>query len=327
MTVTLSLDDKWIWDFWLARDGDEWHIFHLQAPKSLIDPHKRHRNASYGHATSRDLRNWTHHGTCFGPSTDGPAWDDLCTWTGSVVKGDDGLWHQFYTANRRDEDCMYQRIGHATSPDLYTWSRVGNGLILDIDTRWYEEWEPGIWGDRAMRDPWVMRDPAGEGWVMYFTARVPIGDEMNARGAIGFARSPDLFTWTLEPPIYAGGDFGQLEVPQVFEIEGKWYMLFCTASVHWSKAYAAGAPTAPVSGTHYLVADSHLGPWTVAPGPFLDGATNSGQRYAGKIVFADEGLLFMSFANHPTPDTFGGYVGDPVPVTRDPKTGLLHVEG
>jgi beta-fructofuranosidase len=72
-----------------------------------------------------------------------------------------------------------------------------------------------------MRDPWVMHDPAGDGWIMYFTARVPGRDEPNAGGAIGFATSPDLYTWTLRRPVYDGGAFGQLEVPQVFEAGGR----------------------------------------------------------------------------------------------------------
>ena len=29
----LRLDDRWMWDFWLARDGPEHHVFYLQAPR------------------------------------------------------------------------------------------------------------------------------------------------------------------------------------------------------------------------------------------------------------------------------------------------------
>ncbi len=51
--MTLTLEDKWVWDLWLAPekvDGN-WHIFFLQAPRSLIDPDLRHANATVGHAT------------------------------------------------------------------------------------------------------------------------------------------------------------------------------------------------------------------------------------------------------------------------------------
>jgi beta-fructofuranosidase len=189
-----------------------------------------------GHATSWDLRSWEHKGTTFAPA-EAPAWDDYTTWTGSVVQDDDGLWHLFYTGARRSEDGLKQRIGHATSTDLHTWQRVGDGLALDLSGDLYEEYAPDHWHDRAMRDPWVMRDPQG-GWMMFFTARIPGVPEPNAGGAIGFATSPDLYDWTLQPPAYAGGTFGQMEVPQVLENGGRWYCLFCTDVQHYSKAYA-----------------------------------------------------------------------------------------
>ena len=78
--------------------------------------------------------------------------------------------------------------------------------------------------------------------MMFFTARKPGVAEPNAGGAIGFATSPNLYDWTLQPPVYAGGTFGQMEVPQVFEAEGRWYCLFCTDGEHYSKAYAATYP-------------------------------------------------------------------------------------
>ena len=56
--MALALADKWIWDFWLAKDGPDWHIYFLQADKSLGDPDLRHRNVTQGHAVSRDLVDW-----------------------------------------------------------------------------------------------------------------------------------------------------------------------------------------------------------------------------------------------------------------------------
>ena len=105
-----------------------------------------------------------------------------------MVRGDDGLWHLFYTGSRKSEEGLYQRIGHATSRDLHNRKRVGDGLCLDIvgpDAAHYEaDHLRGFWHDRAMRDPWVMRDTGGEGW---FTARATGVTEPDAGGAIGFA--------------------------------------------------------------------------------------------------------------------------------------------
>jgi beta-fructofuranosidase len=326
----LSLPNKWIWDFWLVDkkssvDG-KWHAYFLQADNTLPDPNLRHTNVSQGHASSDDLMTWTHHGTCLAPST-GDGFDNFTTWTGSVVKDDRGFWHLFYTGAMREEQGLKQRIGHATSNDMHNWKRVGvDGLCLDLvgpHAPHYEEYTPGHWHDRAMRDPWVMRDPDGKGWIMYFTARVPGRKEPNAGGAIGYATSPDLMTWTLEKPVYDGGAFGQLEVPQVFHHRGIWYMMFCTAHFHWSEDYRAKNPETPVMGTSYMTAPSHLGPWTPAV-PFLDGAVPC-RRYAAKVIERDGKLSLMGFL-HDTPDgSFIGKIGDPVPLVVT-ANGSLRVE-
>lgn len=324
--MVLSLHDKWIWDFWLARNGDDWHIYFLQADNTLPDPELRHRNVTQGHAVSRDLINWTHLGTCLRPAAP-PAWDDWTTWTGSVLQGPDGSWHLFYTGTSHAGEGMQQRIGHATSPDMHSWQRVGSGLALDLDgpnAEHYEEYTPGHWHDRAMRDPWVIANPEGDGWLMYFTARVPGRAEPNAGGAVGFATSPDLYEWTLQKPVYDSGDFGQLEVPQVFKHGKHWYMTFCTAAEHWSEAYRRKNPQVPVTGSHYLISDHHLGPWRTPDAPFLDGR-NPCKRYAGKIVEIGGKLFIMGFLYYDEQGRFIGKVSDPVAL-RVEENGILSVE-
>lgn len=319
--MALSLDKKWIWDFWLARSGDNWHAYFLQADKTLGDPELRHRHVTQGHAMSRDLVNWTHKGTCFAPAA-APAWDDWTTWTGSVIRGPDGLWHLFYTGTSHVDNGMQQRVGHATSADMHAWQRAGDGLVLEPHGPDYETFTPGHWHDGAMRDPWVIPNPDGKGWLMFLTTRVPGEAEPNAGGSIGLATSDDLYTWTLQPPVYRGGMFGQMEVPQVMEIDGRWYCLFCTAAEHWSEAYKAFNTETPVTGSHYLVADHPLGPWTLAPGPFLDGA-NPCRRYAGKLVQSEEGLALMGFIHTTPAQAFVGAVSDPVPVEIGPDGWLV----
>ena len=309
----------------MAQDGPDWHIYFLQADNTLPDPEMRHRNVSQGHAVSQDLVNWKHLGTCFKPSTT-TAWDDWTTWTGSVLKGPDGIWHLFYTGTPHAEEGLKQRIGHATSKDMHSWQRVGTGLCLDLkgpNAKYYEEYTPGHWHDRAMRDPWVIKNPAGDGWIMYFTARVPGRKEPNAGGAIGFATSPDLMSWTLQKPIYDGGDFGQLEVPQAFQYGQKWYMTFCTGADHGSGGYRAQNKETPVAGSHYLIADSHLGPWSAPTNKFLDGR-NPCKRYAGKIVERDGKLFIMGFLHFDLDGKFIGKVSDPVALRVD-SNGLLSV--
>ena len=327
--MVIALKDRWLWDSWYVQDGETWHGFVLTAPKSLGDPELRHFNVTQHHFVSDDLNHWEHRGEHLRPA-DAPAFDDLTVWTGSVVRGDDGRWHLFYTGGAAAENGLYQRIGHAVSDDLQDWLRVDTGLgspglCLDMTGPAAEAYERehaiGHWHDRAMRDPWVMRDPGGDGWLMYFTGRVPGRDEPNEGGAIGLATSPDLETWTLQPPVFSGS-FGQLEVPQVFEIDGRWYCLFCTSSRHWSEAQTASAGVPPVTGSHYLIGEGPRGPWRVAPG-FLDGDVPC-RRYASRIVEGPEGRVILGFRDG-GPEDFHGYVMDPEAVVVQPD-GALSVE-
>ena len=64
----LRLDDHWVWDSWVADDGRTYHLFFLQAPRSLGDPDLRHVHATVGHATSTDLVSWRYLGQCLGPA-------------------------------------------------------------------------------------------------------------------------------------------------------------------------------------------------------------------------------------------------------------------
>ncbi|MEM1361992.1 MAG: levansucrase [Pseudomonadota bacterium] len=316
--MVLALDDKWVWDSWYVRDGDRWHAFFLQADKSIGDPEMRHWNVSVGHATSSDLITWDHLGTCFKPA-EGPAWDDCTTWTGSVVRGDDAQWHLFYTGTSRADEGKHQKIGHAVSSDLHSWVRVEGGQILDRADP-YEEFTPGRWHDRAFRDPWVMRNPDGAGWLMFFTARDNRISEPLSAGAIGFATSPDLFQWQLEMPVFTGG-FGELEVPQVFQIGDKWYCLFCTADRFWSEtAIKRAGPAA--RGSHYLMADDPQGPWEIATAPMLDGA-DPGERYAARILKTEDGPKLLGFLMHdPETNGFSGTITDPEPVVVLPDGRL-----
>ncbi len=322
--MVLALDNQWIWDSWYAHDGEKWHGYFLKADKSLVNPELRHFNVTQGHAISDDLVNWEHLGTCLTPASE-PAWDDFTTWTGSVVQDDDGLWHLFYTGTSRREQGLYQRIGHATSHDMHSWKRVNDGLCLDLEGPMAEHYEHDFatsqWHDRAMRDPWVMRDPEGDGWLMFFTARAPGIDEPNAGGAIGFATSSDLYNWQLQRPVFVGG-YGQLEVPQVFEADGRWYCLFCTAAEHFSKAQAEDTPQGPVTGNHYLMGTSPRGPWRIAPG-FFDGALPC-RRYAARIVQKPNEMVIMGFADQSDDGHFIGHILDPETVIID-DGGLLHV--
>ena len=301
----LRLAGAWIWDCWLADDGRSYHLYFLKAP-NVGHPEERHRNASIGHATSPDLADWTVVSDAVGPS-DGPAFDDVATWTGSVVRGRDGTWFMFYTGVGSREGVRRQRIGLATSADLDHWSKHPGSPVLESDPRWYERLPGALPPDEAWRDPWVFTDPDGDGWHMLLTARDCDGPA-DQRGVIGHARSHDLVHWHAQPPLSRpGGGFGHLEVPQVEVVAGRPVLVFsCLAADLSDERRKAGLP----GGIWCLPCESPLGPFT------LDRAVRMTDEslYSGRLVRDRAGRwVMLAFRNHGPGGRFIGDLSDPIP--------------
>lgn len=296
--MALRSDEHWIWDFWLADDGGTFHLFYLQAPKALGDPDLRHWNVSIGRATSSDLTNWTTQPDVLAPSA-APAWDDKSTWTGSVIQHD-GRWYLFYTGTSAADNGLVQRVGLAWSDDLTHWEKHPEPLI-ESDPRWYEQLGDDVWFDQAWRDPWVFLGDDGYFHAL-ITARSNTGAKLD-RGCIAHARSKDLFDWEVLAPITSPGGFGQLEVPQVHEINGRYFMLFCCDDNLQSDQQRdlSGGGT----GTFYVSADHPLGPYELANTQPLD-VDMVGSAYAGRMIDCD-GPQYLSWVRN-GPD--GGFVGE-----------------
>jgi len=308
----LQLADHWVWDSWYARDDDGlWHVFFLRASRALHDPHRRHRRASIGHAVSTDLRAWRLVADAVVPA-DEPAWDDLATWTGCTVRGPDGRWYLYYTGVSRAEDGLVQRIGLAVSDDLTTWHRHGDEPVVRADPTWYELLDTDHWYEQAWRDPWVFPDPDGDGWHMLVTARAATG-AADARGVVGHATSPDLLTWTVQPPLSTPAGFGHLEVPQVAVVDGHPLLLFCADAAVDARRddHRIWVATGP----------SVRGPWDIAGAR----AVTHPHLYAPRLVPGPAGgWSLIGFLDH-LDGTFVGALSDPVPVRYHPSTGLtLH---
>ncbi len=311
----LDLSDDWVWDFWVVDDGATYHAFFLRAPRSLGNPDLRHENARIGHATSPDLITWTQLPDCKGPGEPG-SFDDLATWTGSVVRDRSGLWWQFHTGISRGLGGRLQRIGMATSADLRHWF-AEPGLVT-ADPRHYDTLAGGQ-PEEHWRDPWVVQDDAGL-WHMYVTARA--GDQLDdqfddqpSAGVVGHATSADLRTWTVQPPLSVPtGRFDWLEVISVLEVEGRWVALFSCLSAEMPL-------DEPGAG----------GVWSVAvdgPGAPVDVSAavrlTSEDLYVGKVVaLRGGGHRFLAFENRGPDGLFRGGVIDPIDIRwNDAGTGL-----
>ena len=301
----LRLPDHWIWDSWPVDDGAEHHLFYLKAPKHLKDPALRHHNTTIGHAVSTDWASWRILPDALAPSTEA-GWDDFALWTGSVVRGPGGVWHLFYTALSRADRGLVQRIGRADSDDLVTWRRVGDSPLVQADPRWYETLDRQVWHEQAWRDPWVLPDPDGDGWHMLITGRVRTGPR-TSRGVIGHARSADLASWEVRPPLTVPAGFGQLEVPQVTTVDGRYVLVFCCLAGELSPERQEQTA---LGGMWSAPAATALGPFDLDLAAPLDDPT----LYAARVVDMGGGRAGLLGFTNMVDGAFVGAIPPPAPV-------------
>jgi beta-fructofuranosidase len=317
----LRLEDHWVWDSWIADDGERYHLYFLQAPRTLVDLGKRHTNATIGHAVSDDLVTWDYLGQTLGPSEPGTGhFDDLAIWTGSVVRDGD-RWRMFYTAiSTAGHHIFDQRLGSATSDDLHHWVREEQA-VLTADRRWYKTLDrfPGPTtgpdlehSSETWRDPAVMADPGGDGWHMLVTAR-SIDAGRNDDGVVAHARSHDLRHWTCGPPLTTPRTgFGQLEVLQSRQIDGRWVLVFTCHPQEMTderRARTGDYCTWSVPG------GGPLGPWDIdAARPFAA----EKDLFAAPLVQQRDGTwVFVGFRNLEPYGIEAFEIIDPVPVRLD----------
>ena len=316
-----KLPEAWVWDSWLVDDGSMYHLFFLYASRALRDPQARHYRASVGHAVSTDLVTWERVVDALVRS-DAPAFDDLATWTGSIVRHPDGRWFLFYTGASLDPSgANIQSIGYATSTDLMTWDKAP-GPVLRADSRWYEKYADGHWHDEAFRDPWVVSDPDGDGWHMLITARANHGVP-DDRGVVGHAWSPDLEHWELREPLSSPGQgFGQLEVVQLVEIDGRLVLAFNCLAGDTSSARKA---TGTTGGVWLATAESPLGPYGIADAQQL----TDDRLYVGKFIEDRETaeMKFLAFVNTDDDGSFVGEISDPLVAAWHGDTLVLEAGG
>lgn len=222
-------------DFALVKKDGVFHLFYIRhdANFSLAFTEK-----DLGHATSYDLYNWTQQPPVL-PARDGE-WDNQHVWAPSIVLRD-GLYTLFYcgVSNVPGVYDNYQRIGIATSTDLFNWTPSAQPVFSCEQVPWSfcDPLQPDLTG---FRDAFVMPDPSQSGgWLMYYTANDLID---SGTMVVGVARSSgDLSSWSDVRPLWithrewTGSGFA--ESPHVFEHGGQWF-LFLTVNGSDPIAYA-----------------------------------------------------------------------------------------
>lgn len=177
---------------------------------------------------------------------------DLNAYTGSLVHGDDGVVHLFYTGQNPahlvpGRDVPAQVVLHATSRDgMRTWTKHPDHAVH----------APAGYDAADFRDPFVFRPEPQGPWYMLVATRAQAGPDRR-RGVIAALVSDDLATWVPSDPFWAPHRYLMHECPEVFRLGDWWYLVFSEFSDHFL--------------TRYRVSRSPLGPWTVPDRDSVDG--------------------------------------------------------
>jgi beta-fructofuranosidase len=243
-----------------------YHLFHLVLPNHDF----------IAHAVSADGMTWRRVKNALFVGDPG-AWDDDMLWTMHVSADPEapGMWRMFYTGLARAEYGRVQRVGLARSADLYKWEREGNGYPLEIPGAPYESSvdEGRHWV--SFRDPFFFQDGGTGDRLLLAAARVKEGPVIR-RGCVSLARevAPDRFEFG--PPLYKPGLYDDVEVPNLFEFHGRYYLL---GSIRED------------TKVHYWHADRIDGPYE----NFYDNVLMPAGNYAARICRNANRLLLFNF--------------------------------
>ncbi|MCX6877398.1 MAG: hypothetical protein NTW21_26850 [Verrucomicrobia bacterium] len=221
------------WDTWFLPLGDSVHMYHLQVKR----PGSQRPDADHeavGHAVSKDLIHWQEQSVALRKGPPG-SYDDGCLFTAYAVEHE-GTIYLYYCSNHQENGRGRQGICLATSKDSgRTYEKcAGNPIIEPDPKRYYAISEPPPpFGHHAhphidCRDLAIVKDPAGNGWLGYVVMRRKGQQDAFHSACIALCRSKDLVRWEIGDPVCTPNRFNCFEVPDVFKLGDKWYMIALT---------------------------------------------------------------------------------------------------
>ena len=245
-------DGMSIWDTWCVKSGETSHLYYLQ----YWEPDSKRPQVDgdfLGHAVSSDLINWKECDYALGPNVDGTD-DDMQPWTGCTVYHE-SRFYMFYTMRSKKDSATKQKIGLAISEDGYNFKRYKDNPVIVPDSKWYVN-NTNYCGCIDCRDLIVIRH--SDYWLGYFAARVH-GKSPIETAAIACAKSYDLIHWEQLPPVFVPKKYNCIEVPDVFFLNGKWYLTALTGHHYGNRGQFTDSKC--FNGTIYAVSDGPLGPF------------------------------------------------------------------
>ena len=248
--------NAWVGDLIPYYEDGVYYAFYLYDPRNRKDEYAE--ETTWHLVTTKDFVKLTDHGEAISRGND--SMPNRNIYTGSVVKDKNGKYHAFYTAFNEDiriNGKSIQSVMKADGPDLYHLETDRNFLLRADD----DLYEPYDW-----RDPYVFWSEEDGCYKMLLAAR---RKEKGSRrgGCIALCRSYDLENWTYEKPFYEPAAYITMECPEVFEMEGWYYLVFSTFSDSFT--------------THYRKSRSLKGPWIIPEDDVFDNRANYAIKTAG----------------------------------------------
>jgi len=205
-------------DFCIIQVNDVYHLFHIAGTPG-VSCCLPGNELWFGHATTKDFLRWETHEPCFYIDTHG--WDNGHVFAPYVIEAF-GMYWMFYTGVSINNT---QRIGVATSEDLFHWKRAAvEPIIRPEEYDWaFCPTDKGA----SCRDPHVCQ--FGDEYSLYYTAVTRTG-----KGCVARASSRDLLNWRDEGPVFISDQLAHPESSNVQKLDGKFLLFFGGQYENWS---------------------------------------------------------------------------------------------
>jgi beta-fructofuranosidase len=255
--------NRTLWDTWLFEWDDKYHLFFLESRQS--------HNDYVGHAVSTNLIDWDEKPSIY--TTGAPdKWNYRRTATGMVVRHDDEFYMFVGGYDPEVKAGDVQVIGIYVSHDLDNWREFSGNPVSFPCVPYSTKPEQGFFNIVDWRDPFIIWNEKDKCFHAYLCARMPGSNQANYGSAVAHLKSCDLQTWEALPPIAVLKHFPNMEVPEIFEIDGLYYLTFSSNSLTGLKINTANREN--VRGTFYMVSEYPDGPFRLPEDPLLIGAGN-----------------------------------------------------
>ena len=274
--------DYEMWDAWYLNVDDQIHGFHLK-----MQPDNRW---NIGHVYTDDLLHFHACEDLLPPLFDdsNPA-DYYGKYTGCAITNRQTGEHVIYYT-MREKDTFHQRIGICTSWDLEQFQEDSR-CVLTPDPAvliGYENIEKFDWNVVDCRDMLVVYDPDSMRYYGYFAAAADVGRESPV-GVIAVAESTDLIHWVRQSIAYVPTVNGVVEVPDVFYLDGKWYLTVLSGADYCGRGATGDSYVSCC--TVYATAMTPRGPFQEPENSLLIGGTTDSGYSCRSVLFRGKRYL------------------------------------